>query len=225
MRYKLIMLVLTLSIVLSGCLRTSIEPNTGLGESLMKINYVDNVTIIKGTDFPDFRLADNLYYIAPENLSLTPEAEMGHGVYEMSPSATTPQGYRIYGGSEAYNTSDNSSMRYMILQYKVFDSNASLDAIINSTVTDIYIKNGYRLVPINAPYKGIAVALQSNVSNHTDMNITIILFKLDTMIGKIGVRDYSGKSFNESLKMLGIAEGRLKVRTKEVKSAGMSSIR
>lgn len=227
MKNRLILLVLAISIISiisSGCIKTGVEPLSNVSGNLMKINYMDKNTIIKGEDFPDFKLADNIYYIAPENLSLTPEAEMGHGVYEMNPNVTAPQGYRIYGGSEAYNTSDNSSLRYMILQYKVFDSNASLDAILNSTATDIYIKNGYKYKPINTVYKGTVITLQSNVTNHTDMNITIILFRLDTMIGKIGVRDYSDKSLSESLKMLGITEDRLKVRTKEVKSAGMSSI-
>jgi hypothetical protein len=221
MRYKLIMLVLIISIMLSGCIRTNVEPNVPSIGNLMKINYMDKNTIIKGTDFLDFKLADNLYYIAPENLSLTPEAEMGHGVYEMNPNATTPQGYRIYGGSEAYNTSDNSSLRYMLLQYKVFDSNASLNDIINSTATD-YTQNGYEYRSIGSPYKGTAVMLQTNVTNHTDMNITIILFGFDTIIGKIGVRDYNNKSINESLKILGIAENRLNFRTKEVKPAEMS---
>lgn len=228
MRNKLIMLALAILIMSSGCLKTGVQPLSNVPNitgSIMKINYMDNTTIIKGADFPDFKLADNLFYIAPENLSLTPEAEMGHQVYEMNPKATIPQGYRIYGGSEAYNTNDNSSLRYMVLQYKVFDSNASLDAIINSTATDIYIKNGYKYKSING-YKGTVVVLQSNVTNRTDMNITIILFGFDTLIGKIGVRDYSDKSLSESLKILGIAEDRLKLKvgTKEVKPAGISSI-
>jgi hypothetical protein len=227
MRYKLKLLILTISIISiisSGCIKTNVQPLGNVTGNLMKINYMDKNTIIKGGDFPDFKLADNLYYIAQENLSLTPEAEMGHGVYEMSPNATTPQGYRIYGGSEAYNTRENSSLRYMILQYKVFDNNASLDAIINNTAVDIYIKNGYKYKSINNAYKGTVVALESNVTNHTDMNVTVILFGFDTIIGKIGVRDYSNKSLNESLQMLSIAVDRLKVRTKDVKSAGIGSI-
>lgn len=224
MKHKLILLVLAISIIWSGCINTGVKPTGNITEKFIKINYIDKNTIIKGEDFPDFKLVHNVYYIAPENLSLTSMTEMGHGVYEIDPNTTIISGYRIYGGSETYSSRENSSKRYMLLQYKVFDSNESLNYIIDMTAENIYIKNGYKYKSINNTHTGRVVVLESNVTNHTDMNVIIILFGFDTVIGKIGVQDSKDKSFSESLKILDIAFDRLKVRTKEVKAAKMGSI-
>jgi len=111
--------MLAVSIILSGCINTGVvtkDNTTGelLPGKFVKANYFDKDTIINEGDFPGFKSAYNMYYIAPENLSLTLETEMGHGVYEMPANETVPAGYRIYAGSEAYNLSD----RYILLQYK-----------------------------------------------------------------------------------------------------------
>ncbi len=216
--------------MLSGCIDTGFESKIDTAgelvpEKLIKINYVDNDTILNGEDFPDFKLMDNVYYIAPENLSLTLETEMGHGVYEIDANTTILPGYRTYGESEVYNSSENnSSERYILLQYKVFDNNESLNDTIDMTARDIYAKRGYRYKPLNSTY-GRVVMLESNATNHTDMNIIIVLFGFDTVIGKIGVQDLKNKSLNESLKILEIVFDRIHVRTKEVRTAKLSGIR
>lgn len=225
MRYKLILLIVLTISIMSGCMDTIVEKKVNTTGKLMEINYMDKDIIINGEDFPDFKLIHNVYYISPENLTLTLETEMGHRVYEIDANTTIPSGYRLYGGSESYSTDENSSNRYMLLQYKVFDSNVSLDDTINMTTEDIYIKNGFKYKHINNTYRGNVVVLESNVTNRTDMNITIILFGFDTIIGKIGVQDYKDKSLEESLKMLDIVFDRLKVKTKDVEPAKLSSIR
>lgn len=226
MRNKLILLILTISIILSGCINTGTETTSGVNtnpipEKVVKAHYVDQNTILNAEDFPDFKRIDNIYYIAPDNLSLTLETEMGHGVYEIDANATPLSGYRVYGGSETYN----SDKRYLLLQYKVFDTNENLNETINMTADEVYRKQGYKYVNIDKSHNGNIVLLESKVTNHTDMNVTIILFGFDTVIGKVGVQDYSNKSLDESLKILDIVFDRLKVKTKDVKAAKLSTIR
>ena len=226
MRNKLILLILMISIILSGCINTGTETTSGVNtnaipEKVVKAHYVDQNTILNAEDFPDFKKIDNVYYVAPENLSLTLETEMGHGVYEIDANTTNMQGYRVYGSSETYNY----DTRYLLLQYKVFDTNQDLNETINMTAEDVYIKQGYKYVNIDKSYNNRVVVLESKVTNHTDMNVTIILFGFDTVIGKVGVQDYSGKSLGESLKILDIVFDRLKVKTKDVKAAKLSAIR
>ena len=219
MIYKSVLLVLMILVLSSGCINKDTQPKSV--HSNMTINYIDKGNIMNGKDFPDFKLIDNIYYIAPENLSLTLETEMGHGVYEMNASTEILKGYRIYGSSEAYN----SSGRYIFLQYKVFDNNESLNDTIGMTAEEIYIKNGFKYKSVNNTYNGRVVVLETNAKNNTDMNVTVILFGFNTVIGKIGVQDSKSKSFNEALKILDIAFGRIKVRTKDVDAAKLSSIR
>lgn len=223
MRYKLMLLMLTISIILSGCIDLSNDSKTGVAipEKLVKINYLGQNTIMNEQDFPGFKLIHNVYYVSSENLSLTLDAESGHGVYEVDSNATIPPGYRIYGESEAYNLSE----RYILLQYKVFDKNDSLADVINATAEDIYIKRGYKYVSVDKSYKGNMVVLGSGVANRTDMNVTIILFGFDTVVGKIGIQDYNNDSLSEALKVLDIFSDRLNVKTKEVEVAKMSTIR
>lgn len=220
MKNKLIVLVLMMLVISSGCLRTGTEVKINTTVKLMTINYIDKNNIINGEDFPDFKLIGSTYYITPENLTLTLETETGHGVYEMNANTDVLKGYRLYGGSEAYN----SSKRYIVLQYKVFDSNESLNDTIDMTAEEIYIKNGFKYKPVNNTYKERVVILESNVTNYTDMNVIVILFGFDTVIGKIGVQDYNNKSLNESLKILDTVFDRIKVKTKEVKAAKLNVV-
>lgn len=228
MRYKLILIMLTISIILSGCINSGTKDNTTgqlVPGKMVNAHYVDKNTIMTGEDFPDFKLVNNVYYISPENLSLTLETEVGHNVYEMNSSAETKPGYRIYGGSELYSSKESSRERYMLVQYKAFDNNESLTDTINITAEEVYIKRGYKYVHINNTYNGNVVVLESNVTGHTDMNVTVILFGFDTVIGKIGVQDLKDKSLNESLKILDMVFNRLHVKTKEVKAAKLNLIR
>ncbi len=222
MRHKLILLMLTMSIILSGCVEANDEKiGVTIPEKTVKINYFEKNRIIDEEDFPGFELVENVYYVASENLSLTLEAETGHGVYEVDENVTIPPGYRIYGGSESYNLSG----RYILVQYKVFDKNDSLTDTINATAEDIYIKRGYKYVPVNDKFKGTKVVLESNVSNSTDKNRIMILFGFGTVIGVVGVQDSKDKSLDESLKILDIVSNRLNIKTKEVKVVKMSTIR
>jgi hypothetical protein len=228
MRNKLIFMMLTISIILSGCIDIGTKDNTTgqlVPGKMVNAHYVNKSTIVTGEDFPDFKLVNSVYYIAPENLSLTLETEVGHNVYEMNSSTEPMPGYRIYGGSELYSSKENSTERYMLLQYKTFDNNESLADTINVTAEEIYIKRGYKYVSINNTYNGTVVVLESNVTNRTSTNVTIILFGFDTVIGKIGVQDSKDKYLNESLKMLGIVFNGIHVNTKEVKAAKLNLIR
>jgi hypothetical protein len=227
MRYKLILLILTMSIMLSGCMDMGTKNNTDqlVPGKMVNAHYIDKHTILNREDFPGFKQVNNVYYVAPENLSLTLETAMGHGILEMNESADVLPGYRIYGSSEAYNLSENSKERYILVQYQVFDTNESLDDTISMTAEDIYVKHGYKHVPMNNTHNGNVVILESNITNNTDMNVTIILFGFDTVIGKIGVQDFKDKSLSESLKILDIVFNRINVKTKEVKAAKLNLIR
>ncbi len=223
MRYKLILLMLTISIILSGCVNLGNDEkiDVSIPEKTVKINYFEKNRIINEEDFPGFELVENVYYVTSENLSLTLEAETGHKVYEVDENVTIPPGYRIYGGSESYNL----SRRYIFVQYKVFDKNDSLPDTINATAEDVYIKHGYKYVPVDNEYKGTRVVLESDVPNSTDKNRIMILFGFDTVIGIVGVQDSKDKSLDESLKVLDIVSNRLNIKTKEIKVTKMSTIR
>jgi hypothetical protein len=228
MRYKLALMMLAVLIILSGCINTDTKDNTTgqlIPEKMLSSHYVDRSTILNGEDFPGFKLENNVYYISPENLSLTLETEVCHNVYEMNSSAEIMPGYRIYGDSELYSSKENSTERYMLVQYKTFDNNESMADTINMTAEEIYVKHGYKHVSISRSYNENVVVLESNVTNHTDMNVTIILFGFDTVIGKVGVQDSKDKSLNESLKVLDIVFSRIHVKTKEVKAARLDLIR
>jgi len=216
MRNKLVVLIL-LIIILSGCISGK-QPKNNIGQDrYIKIKYIEkNNSIITGEDFPDFKLIDRIYYISRENISLTLQTEGSHGSLIINDSDNVPEGYRVYGVSEAYN----SSGRYMLLQYKVFDSDERLNDSVNVTVFD-YIKRGFkhRLLSSHNVYKGRIFILESNATNRTDMNVTIVLFEYDTIVGKIGVQDLKDRSLNESLKILDRVFEKLKVNTKEVKAA------
>ncbi len=186
----------------------SLPSSSHTPEKLLKINHLSSSTILNGEDFPGFELVENVYYAAPENLSLTLEAETGHGGYEIDENMAIPPGYRIYGGSESYNLSG----RYILVQYKVFDKNDGLVDAINATAEDIHIKHGYKYVLVNNDFKGTMVILESGATGANDQNIVIILFAFDTVIGYISVQDSNDKSLNEALELLDIVSNRLNVR-------------
>ncbi len=210
MKNKLLVLVIISSALLSGCI---FEPQEKLlpanyNQKNITIKYVVTTNILDKNDFPDFNLKDHLYFVSPENLSLTLDTESSHGTGAVDASIEIPRGYRIYGSEEAYN----SSKRFILLQYKVFDNDDKLNDSMNLTVTD-YVNHGFKSKILNGTYKGRIFALENETK---DMNVTIILFGYDTVVGKIGVQDYKDKSLNESLKILNIVEDRLKINTKQV---------
>jgi hypothetical protein len=211
MRNKLLVLMVLLSsVLLSGCI---FEPQEKLlpvnyDQTNITIKYVVTSSILDKNDFPDFNLKDHIYFVYPENLSLTLDTESLHGTGAVDATNEIPKGYRIYGSEEAYN----SSKRFILLQYKVFDNDGRLNDSMNLTATD-YINHGFKSKILNGTYKGRIFALENETK---DMNITIILFGYDTIIGKIGVQDYKDMSLNESLKILDIVEDRLKINTKQV---------
>jgi hypothetical protein len=215
MKNKLLVLMVLLSALSSGCI---FEPQEKLlpvnyDQKNITINYVVTTSILDKNDFPDFNLKDHIYFVFPENLSLTLDTESSHGTGTVDASSEIPNGYRIYGSEEAYN----SSKRFMLLQYKVFDNGDRLNDSMNLTVTD-YVNHGFKSKILNGTYKGRIFALENETK---DMNITIILFGYDTIIGKIGVQDYKDKSLNESLKILDIVQDRLKINTKQVQVSNM----
>lgn len=235
MKYKIVVpiMILFISAVLVGCIFKPEEKllPEGYDKENVTIKYIDSSgPIISIQDFPDFRLLDHMYLAAADNLSLTLESESAHGTFAVNTSDNVPEGYRLYGSSETHN----SSQRYLLVQYKVFDKDEKLNDAVNTTVYD-YINNGFRSRPLNgtslngADYKGRIFILESNITNRTDksmkrtnmvdMNVIVILFEYDTVIGKIGVQDYKNKSLNESLKILEFVSDRLKVNEKQVKVA------
>jgi hypothetical protein len=210
MKNELLVLIVLSSALLSGCI---FEPQQKLlpanyNQKNITINYVVTPRILDKNDFPDFNLKNHIYFVAPENLTLTLETESTHGASAVDASIEIPKGYRIYGSEEAYN----SSTRYILLQYKVFDNEVRLNDSMNLTLID-YANHGFKSKILSGTYKGRIFVLENETK---DMNITIILFGYDTIIGKIGVQDYKTKSLNESLKILDLVENRLKIGTKQV---------
>lgn len=214
MKYKLLLLIV-ISVLLAGCVNKPGEllPENNTAETTM-VKYSENYDpILTENDFPDFKLIDHKYFIVPENLSLTLKTESYHAAGIINASEGVPKTARLYGSGETYKSGD----RYIIIQYKVFDNNEDLNDSMNLTVFD-YTKAGFKhrvLKNITAHDKRIFV-LESNVTNKSNVNVTIILFGYDTVIGKIGVQDSKDKSLNESLKILNIVLDGLKIRSKEV---------
>ncbi len=186
----------------------SLPSSSHTPEKLLKINHLDSSTILNGEDFPGFELTKNVYYVSPENLSLTLGSESNNEVYEIDTNTTIPPGYVVYGGFETYSNGE----RYLLLQYKVFDKNDGFAHTINMSAEDIYTKYGYRYVSVDKSYKGTMVILESGVTSTNDQNIVIILFAFDTVIGYISVQDSNDKSLNEALELLDIVSNRLNVR-------------
>jgi hypothetical protein len=217
------MMILIISAILSGCI---FKPEEKLlpenwNKDNMSVKYMENRDpIITKNDFPDFKLTNHLYFVSLKNASLTLETEGSHqsgsvNSSDINISDEIPVDYRLYGGSESYKSND----RYILLQYKVFDKDDRLNDSMNMTVYD-YTQNGFKYMMLNnASYKGRIFLLQSNVTNRTDMNVTVILFGYDTVIGKIGVQDSKDKSLNESLKILNIISDRLKIGVENVSIA------
>lgn len=216
---------------MSGCVSKPKEEllPEGYNKENSTIKYINSGSILTEKDFPEFKPVDHVYFVSQENVSLTLESENVHRAYIVNASDTIPEGFRIYGGSELYN----SSKRYILLQYKVFDKDDKLNDSLSITVQE-YTQNGFKtktLKDMNGEkgnYKGKIVVLENNMTNVTTtnmtaanaaMNIVVILFNYDTILGKIGVLDYNNKSINESLEILDIALDRLKVNTKQVKMA------
>lgn len=225
MRHKLVIPIIILSVMLAGCISEKLPENaTSDTEKKITIKYVDRNPIVTDKDFPDFKLLDRIYYVAQENLTTSLEIEGIHRESSINDTQNVPDGYRIYGLSEAYNSSEDADNydRYMLLQYKVFDSNEKLNDSINLTIIN-YVRAGFKSKVLdnetlkNASYKGRVFIFESNITNRTDANVTIILFGYDTILGKIGVQDSKDRSFTEALKMLGMVFDRLEINTKRVK--------
>ncbi len=216
-RYTLIILLI-ISGILAGCVDNP-------GERLLSKNTIETTTVkfienqdplLTKSDFPDFELIDHTYFITPENLSLTLETEAFHGAGIINASEGIPKGYRLYGSAETYKSID----RYIIVQYKAFDNSENLNDSMNETVFD-YINAGFKPKRLNAAVSDKRIfVLESNVTNksanRSDMNVTVILFGYDNVLGKIGVQDSKDKSLNESLMILNIVPDRIKIRSKEV---------
>ena len=214
MKYEL-MILLTISVILAGCIDKPQEQllPENYKENLITVKYIENSgSILTKEDFPGFELIDSVRFISPENISTTLETESVHNTLVINESDEVPTGFRQYGGSEGYNSSD----RYLLLQYKVFDNNEKLNESMNLTAHN-YIKNGFRPKALNGTnYTQRIFVLQSGVANRTDMNITMILFGYDTILGKVGVQDSKDKSLEESLRIFDIAIDRIKVGKKDV---------
>ncbi len=225
MRQKLIVpiIILVVSAILSGCI---FKPEDKLlpenyNKETINAKYLENKDpIITSQDFPNFKLLEHVYFISPDNVSLTLQSESVHMSGTINDSEEMPKGYRLYGGSESYNLSN----RYILLQYKVYDSNESLNDSMDFTIGG-YIKGGFKSKVLkNVSYKGRVFVFERNVANSSDMNVTVVLFGYDTVLGKIGVQDTRDESTNEALKILDMVMERLKVNTKKVVKMDLSSI-
>jgi len=235
MKNKLVISIITLSIisvVLAGCISEEQPKNTtgtvaGIDvEKKINIKYIDSNSIFTKEDFPDFELLDRAYYVARQNMTVSLEIEGVHGENMVNDTYKVPEGYRVYGISEAYNSSKDTDRydRYTLIQYKVFDVDDKLSDSMNLTAAN-YMKAGFKSKVLdndtlkNAAYKGRIFIFESNITNRTDVNVTVVLFGFDTVIGKIGVQDSKGRSFSETMRLLDIVFDRLDIKTKEVKPA------
>lgn len=220
MKYKLVVLTIILSVLFAGCVFEKQDTT----EEKITIKYVNSDPIITKNDFPDFESLDRIYYIAQDNISVSLEVEGMHRENIINASSKIPEGYRIYGISEAHNSSKDIKGydRYILLQYKVFDSNEKLNDSMNLTAFE-YARNGFKSKILhNTTYDEKIFIFESNVTNSTDINVTIILFGYDTLLGKIGVQDTKERSFDEAIKILDMTLDRLVINTKEVTPAKIS---
>lgn len=240
---NILIILMIASVLFAGCIQNG---ETLKGQSLNNtrtIKYIENrEPLITKADFPDFNLLEYVHFVTSDNLTVSLYTETSHGGFIVNGSEQIPEGFRVYGSSEAYN----SSQGYLLLQYKVFDDNDRLNDSMNTTVFD-YIRNGFLSKSLNnSKYTQRIFILESsmeNINNRTtknnintnatngttnvtkmrnnidkdkDINVTYILFGYDTVLGRIAVKDYKDKSLNESLKILDIALERLRVGTKNV---------
>lgn len=229
------MILLVASVILSGCIDNDqkIPINKVRDNETLIINYLSKVPILAKEDVPDFELMDRYYFAAADNITVSVRTEGSHRTTIINDSDKVQNGYRIYGGSELYNSSKNIDLnknlsldqnlsknlteRYILLQYKTFDTKQDLNYVLNMSVST-YAKAGYRskvLNDTNIAYKGRIFILES--TNEVGVSRTIILFGNDTVLGKIAVQDSKDRSLNESLKILDIVSDRLNINTKEVK--------
>jgi hypothetical protein len=219
---KEMLAVLIVSVILSGCVsifkpQDQLLPQ-GYDQMNVTIKYIKNGTVLDKNSFPGFNLTEHIYFVTPDNLPITADTEMSHGMSPVDASVAIPSGFRIYGDEEAYtcnSTYNNTSdQRYMRLQYKVFDNSSSLDNLLDRTSYS-KLNAGFKSVKVNGTgtYKGQVYALENSSRN---MTIDMILFKYDTVIGMIGVQDYKDRSLNESLKILDIIQKRVKINEKQV---------
>lgn len=226
MKYKLVIPIIILSVILSGCLSEETKNVTDMVDEKITIKYLGYDPIIVKEDFPDFSLLDRVYFIAQENMTVSLEIEGIHGENVVNSTDKIPNGYRIYGVSEAYNSSKNTDKygRYLLLQYKVFDSNDRLNDSLNLTAVN-YLEAGFKSKILsndtleNKDYKGRIFVFESNTTNRTDVNVTIILFGYDNLLGKIGVQDSTNRSFAEAMTTLDMVFERLEINTKKVEPA------
>lgn len=218
-----IILIILVSVLLAGCIskQSTILGKNNTNSSMISIKYLeDNGPIISN----DSNVLERYIFLAPINLSNTIETESAHGGgMIINAKDNIPQGFRIYGISETYN----SSKKYVLVQYKVFDSdvNNDLNNSIDLTVHQ-YVGNGFntkivRNINNSIASKGRIIVLESNGSsaNITNVpkgnNVIIILFGFDTMIGKIGVEDNKNLSLNESLDILNTFYDKIKIKNGE----------
>lgn len=233
---KFAILLMVMSVLFAGCIQEEKTLNqTMVDNGNITIKFIDNkgpIVTKEDADFSDFELVNRVFLVTPENLTMTLYTETSHGSYLMNASDELPEGFRIYAESETYNV--NATQRYLMLQYKVFDTNESLNESMDMTVAG-YVKEGYvsKKLENDTKYTQRIFILENNtvemngiINNNSgtnngminnSMNVTWILFTYDTVIGRIGVRDHKDKSLNESLKLLDIVLDRINIGTKSVK--------
>ncbi len=213
MKYKLMMTfaILIISLVSSGCIFKPQEKllPPGFDQQNMTIKYIENGTILDKNEFPGFNLSAHIYFVSPDNMPMTLDTEGSHNMNAVDASIQIPSGFKIYGNGEAYIA---MSQRFMRLQYKVFDNDYMLDDLLNTTVLNMTSK-GFISKKANGTYKGRVFVFENNTK---DISTDIVLFKYDTVIGMIEVRDSGNNSINESLKILSNIQNKLKVNEKQI---------
>lgn len=156
-----LIVLIIVSVLFAGCIQEKI-PGEQSSNKTRAIKYIENrQPIITRTDFPDLHLIEHVYFVTSDNLTVSLYTESSHGSFIVNGSTEIPEGFRVYGSSETYN----SSRGYLLLQYKVFDDNERLNDSMNMTVVD-YVRNGFvPRVLNNSKYTQRIFVLESTMEN------------------------------------------------------------
>lgn len=156
-----LIILMIVSVLFAGCIQEKI-PGEQSSNKTRAINYIENrqPLITKG-DFPNFDLIQHIYFVTSDNLTVSLYTESSHRSFIVNGSEDIPEGFRVYGSSETYN----SSQGYLLLQYKVFDDNERLNDSMNMTIVD-YVRSGFVPKVLNgSKYTQRIFVLESTVEN------------------------------------------------------------
>lgn len=159
---KGLIVLMIVSVLFAGCIEKKEEVKGQSLNDTRTIKYIeDRQPLITKEDFPDFGLVEHVHFVTSDNLTVSLYTEASHGGFVINGSDNISEGFRVYGSSETHN----SSQRYLLLQYKVFDDGDGLNDSMNITVIG-YIRDGFTSKVLNdSKYVQRMFILDSSVEN------------------------------------------------------------